>query len=119
MNEEHYTSYNSNNAGYPPRQTNYIQREDADRVGIGSWIFTIIIMGIPIVNIIYYVCLLLGFGLQPKVSLARAYFILSIISLLIAFIILCIIANNVEGVIELIKQFFQGLMDLLKAIKNL
>ena len=119
MNEEQYNTNNMDRPMVPQGQPNsYNQREEADRVSIGSWIFTIIIMGIPIVNVIYFICLLLGFGLQPKVSLARAYLILSIIGLVIGFAILCLMVHSIDGGIEVFKQLFQSLFDIIKNIRS-
>lgn len=119
MSEEYYNPYSSNQASAQPQKTdNSNQKKEADRVGIGSWIFTIIILTIPIINIIYYVCLLIGLGLQPKVALARAILTLTIIGFVISFVILCIMAGSVDAVIEIYKQFFLTWIELFKSIRS-
>lgn len=62
---------------------NYYHNTNNDLTpGIGTWIFSIILMSIPLVNLIYYIILLCG-GSQykAKVNLARATFVLLLIGI--------------------------------------
>ena len=111
-----YNKNNSNKEEYSQMEKNNYGQEEADRVSIGSWIFTIIVLAIPIVNVIYFICLLLGLGLQPKVSLVRATLLLSIIGFGISFGILCFRLGSVDAAIGIYKEFFLLLIELLKRI---
>ena len=47
--------------------------DDEAPVSIGSWLTTIVLLSVPVVNIIYLVVLLTGHGNRSLVNYARAY----------------------------------------------
>lgn len=85
-----------------------------ENVSIGSWVFSIIMWAIPIVNIIYILGCLFGFAKKPKVTLTRAFFIVGIImiALYLAFIIgmtgdLSVIGEQIKLIGEVIAELIE------------
>lgn len=89
---------------------------EKDRVSVWSWIFTFIVLAIPIVNIIYFIVLLFGGSkYESKVTFIRAIFLTSLIGivLLVVFGVLAL-----GGMQELINKIIEYIKQVVEAIKN-
>ena len=83
--------------------------EESRTVGIWSWIFSIIVLSIPGLNILYILVLLFGGSkYKSKVNLARAYLL---------FLILCVIIYL--GVFIGIYAYYNNSVDFNQVFENI
>lgn len=61
--------------------------DDEAPVSIGSWLITIVLFSVPVVNVIYLIALMTGHGNRSLVNFARAYGIIIGACLLVSIII--------------------------------
>lgn len=90
--------------------------ESDSKVPVFSWIFTFIVLAIPVVNIIYFFVLLFGGSkYDSKVSFIRAMFILSLIAVVLLIVIGVLALGGLEGFINSIIEYIK---QIVEAIKN-
>ena len=93
--------------------------ESESRVPIFSWIFTFIVLAIPLVNIIY--CIVLVFGgskYESKISFFRALLIISLIGAVVGCVISVLALGGFSQFKEVVVDFLKQIIDYINSIKD-
>ena len=86
-----------------------------EKVPVISWVFTFIVLAIPIINIIYLIALLFGGSkYDSKVSFVRALFLTSVIVIVLLFVIGALAFGGLQGFFDKILGYIQQVIDAIK-----
>ena len=86
-----------------------------EKVPVLSWVFTFIVLAIPIVNVIYVIALLFGGSkYDSKVSFVRAIFLMAVIVIALLFGIGALAFGGVQDLIDKVIELIQQLIDAIK-----
>ena len=86
-----------------------------EKVPVFSWIFTFIVLAIPLVNVIYFIALLFGGSkYDSKVSFIRATFVFSLIALAILLLLGILAFGGIQDLINKVMEYIQQVIDAIK-----
>lgn len=88
---------------------------EKERVPVWSWIFTFIVLAIPIVNVVYFIVLLFGGSkYDSKVTFIRAQFFVVLIAIGLLLVIGLLAFDEIMELLQPLLDYIQAYIDQFK-----